>query len=390
MQIRKFQETRKNINDSRGVVKFGTLISALLTFAIVVIVVIGYVVFHRMNIFERKNADTAEQQFASDIQKGGELLTGGNSAEAILHFHRLIEDAETPTQEGIAKLNLGVATLGSNTEEAISLLKEVSVNENYDPFTRAKAVNHILNEYTATSNEAFAREYIFTGHTWGTFLEGAATIDEAVLKAFEFSASLNPTPEAAMRIAVETALLMQEDISEEERNSLAERVLANIASGDAAIASLRDAGRVRYGDTHFTEIATALNRKGIALGVLYFEGHIDDPQEVEGAFQDAINVLIENGGGSGTELFVRYNYADFLLRLDAAGRRESIEKVLAPMSKMTENHNIADFLKNLMSSADSNELDDSRALRINNIVELARISEEFHQALLRIGVDLEI
>lgn len=372
-------------NNEAGAVSLQSLLALVLFAAIVIVVTFGYL--HYMKLKSPEGDMTAEQ-IESAYEEGARLLESGNAPEAILQFNKLLEAADTPEVQGQLKLNLGVAQLKINRPEGIALLKEVSLNEEYEPITRAKAVNHVLNEYTATKDVELAREHIFTGPTWGEFLEeGSGSVDAAVLQGFEFSNSIYPTPEALSRVATEYAKLLSQSSSQEEKEQYAKIVLENIDESEALIESLRTADRIHYGDTHYTEIAVAYNRIGTALDALYFEGYIDDADRVESAFQSAIDTLLENTGGDGTELFVRYHYADFLLRLDAEGRRESIVKTLSPMNKMTSNHNIASFLHTRISETALNqEKDVTEPARPDSIALLAEISPEFREALLNIGI----
>lgn len=363
------------------------IVTIILLLVIVLVVVFMYVYYMSLSK-ESGSSMSSDEQFSVTLQEGGRLLTSGNAAEATAQFNKLLEQAETPVQEGVAKLNLAVSRLKSNREEAVAMLKEVSVNTEYQPFTRAKATNYILNEYTATKDAQFATEHIFTGPTWGEFMREDESLDDAALRGYEFSALISPTPEGSMRIAAETAFKMwRPETTEEERDAYAEKVLVYIGDADNAIESLTADGRIQYGDTHYSEIATAYNRKGMALDVLYFLGYVDDPQMVEDAFQDALNILIENGTVLGTELFIRYHYSDFLVRLDAEGRQESIAKILTPMEQMTTNNNAATFFRNRL---ENQMLYQAKAIdelaRPDNIVRLANISPEFRSALLRIGV----
>lgn len=361
------------------------VVSAILLVLITIVIICGYIYFENLS----KDRETMNgAQFQTSVQDGGELLMSGDAAGAAAHFDRLLEQAKIPEQEGQAKLNLGVARLHTNRNEAVALLKEVSIDERYLPSTRAKAANYVLNEYTATKEDNFAREHIFTGPIWEDFLVEGETLEQAVLRGFEFSMFMNPTPEASMRIAAETAFQMwEDDISQEQKDEYAEIVERNIQFGDQSIQNLTENGIIQYGGTHFTEIATAYNRKGMALDVLYFQEYIDDSQRVEEAFQDALNILLENEGGLGTELFVRYHYADFLIRLDPDGRRESIEKILAPMNQMTVSHNVATFLKNWIARDEIAPVGKEKQLaQPEHIRVMAEISPEFKSALQSIGV----
>lgn len=358
---------------------------------VVLVVLIGYI-FHYKNSADQNDEALQDEVFQSEIQRGGNLLLSGNSAEAATHFQNMVEQAETPVQEGQAKLNVGVAKLAVDREEGITLLKEVSLNDAFDPLTRAKAVNYVLNEYTATKDAELAREHIFTGPTWEDFLIDSASLDSAVLEGFEFSRAIHPTPEANTRIAAETAFLLWKDgVTQEEKDEYATEVLSLISDADNAIAALRAANRVRYGDTHYTEIALAYHRKGMALDVLYFHGYVDDPELVKDAFQDALNVLMEHESGTGTELFARYHYADFLLRLADEGHEASISKILAPMTQMEPTHTTASFFREWLGRDVTNQPGKEKQLaQPANIIRLAAISPEFKEALLGIGINEEV
>ena len=192
-----------------------------------------------------------------------------------------------------------------------------------------------------------------------------------------------------MRIAAETAFTMwQANISQEEKNTKAQKILKYIQDGDELIASLEKNDRIQYGDTPASEIAIAYNRKGMALDVLYFQGYINNSEQVEEAFQEALDILIAQTGSTGTELFVRYHYSDFLVRLDEWGRHESIIKTLAPMNQMTSSHNIATFFRTSINKVVTTETWNEKQLSLpTNMRRLATISSEFKQALIGIGIN---
>lgn len=340
---------------------------------------------------ETEETMISDTEFQDTLQTGGKLLLKGDKSEAILQFQRLAESAENPVQEGQAMLNLGVARMGVNREEAIEQLKAVAIDERYAPFTRAKAVYYVLGQYFGTQDNTLAEEHIFTGRVWGDFLSEGGSLNNAVIAALEFSTELAPTVEANMRLALEKAFqLWREDVTESEKEILVNEIQSLITGGDSQISQLQASGNLKYGSTFFTEVVSAFNSKAMALDILYFNGHIDNPALVEEAFRDALDLSMDYEGGTGMELFVRYNYADFLLRLDAENRSSTISTILAPMSQLTPNENFAVFIRNWISRDGLVDPEETgRLARPYNIPRLAAISPEFRQALIRIGVPEE-
>jgi hypothetical protein len=367
---------------------------ALLLFALIVVIVIAIAYFYMKNSNTLPDTvqftDTQEQSdtFDQKIAEGGIVWRQQGPGEAALYFNNLVTAASNPIQEGQAKLSLGFIRLQEDRVGAVNMLKEVSSNDEHDEFTRAKAANYILNEYTATKDSDFAREYIFTGPVWGEF--AADDLDQAVLSGFLYSAALEPTPEANSRIAVQYAIQMSSNtLSQTEKDQLATTIIDYVDQAEAAIGDLRASGGIGYGATHISEIATALNRISTTLDTLYFNGYVADAERVKNSFREALSITIDNSEdiSAGTELYVRYHYADFLVRLDAEQETQSIVNILGPMDQMNANHNIASFFNNRLRNTAINE---SRAEtspgRPDNIVRLAAISQEFRAALLRVGV----
>ena len=377
------------------------LISTVVLLLMCIVAVVVYLIYtQQFSDMTKQDAsdetNQAAEQFKADIQKGGELLGSGNALEATAEFKRLVDQAQTPEQEGQAKLNLGVARLRSDRAQGVELLKEVSINDTYTSFTRAKAIHYITSQYIGSKDVQFALEHIFIGPVWEDFLHAAEEnnltegkkMSLAVLNALEYSSALEPTVEISMRTAAEYAFLIWDDqFTPEQKDVYAEKALHLIEAGDGAIAKLKETDKVSYGNTHFAEVMNAYNSKGMALDVLYFKGYIDDLSVVEDAFQDALEIAIENSSKVPLDIWARYNYADFLYRLDAEGRRDSITKILAPTEHMfiVQDGLVASFFKSriLKSSVPGKE---KKLSQPDSIKGLANISSEFRDLLLRMGV----
>jgi hypothetical protein len=299
----------------------------------------------------------------------------------------MLESASNPQERGRIELNLGNARLQSNRVEAVALLKAVAINESYFDFTRAKATNFVLNEYTASNDEAFAREHIFTGPVWENFL--GDDLQESTLTGFFYSADLSPTPEANMRIASDLAAQIaftNLTLNERDRNAAAAQDYLRF--GNQLITELIQDGGVVYGGTPPDEIALAMNRRGLALDILYFSGYIDDADEVKDSYREAISYLIDNPIeiSDGTGSFIRYNYADFLFRLDAEAEANNIRTVLSPIGGLISRSNFTTFVDGKLN----NTVPDSRPLNMIGHPETLRqiigLSDEFRRYLLVTGV----
>jgi len=325
--------------------------------------------------------------FNARIAEGGNILRQMGAAEAAIYFNRMLESASNPQERGQIELNLGNARLQSNRVEAVALLKAVAINESYFDFTRAKATNFVLNEYTASNDEAFAREHIFTGPVWENFL--GDDLQESTLTGFFYSADLSPTPEANMRIASDLAAQIaftNLTLNERDRNAAAAQDYLRF--GNQLITELIQDGGVVYGGTPPDEIALAMNRRGLALDILYFSGYIDDADEVKDSYREAISYLIDNPIeiSDGTGSFIRYNYADFLFRLDAEAEANNIRTVLSPIGGLISRSNFTTFVDGKLN----NTVPDSRPLNMIGHPETLRqiigLSDEFRRYLLVTGV----
>jgi hypothetical protein len=320
------------------------------------------------------------------ITEGGNILRQRGAAEAAVYFNGLLETTSNPEEIGRIELNIGSARLQSNPVEAIALLKEVSINESYLPFTRAKATNYVLNAYTSSNDQAFAREHIFTGPVWGDFF--GSDLQEATLTGFYYSADLSPTPEANMRIASELgAQIAFGELTAIEAEGNAAAARDYIRFGNQQIALLLDSGQVEYGGTPPEEIATAMNRRGLALDFLYFAGYIDQAEEVKDSYREAISYLIDNpiDIDNGTKSFVRYNYADFLYRLDSEAEAQNIRTVLSPVSNMTRNNAFTSFANRKLNT----DAPETRPLNMvghpDTMRQIIALSDEFRSYVLGSG-----
>ena len=364
-----------------------------LTLILLMILVGAYFYMKTNNMWPISTADTDSQdqteEFDQKVAVGGTILQDQGAGEAALYFNTLVDTAATPSQEGQAKLNLGYVRLGEDRAGAVALLKEVSLNETYSAFTRAKAVNHVLNEYTATADDEFARRYIFTGPVWSDFL--AQDLDQAVLNGFLYSADLQPTPEANMRLAAEYAFeIAFSDLSQEQKDANAALALDYLQAGATEINTLLNSNRIVYGDTPPVNIALAMNRRSMALDTLYNYGYVADSELVKESYREAISYTLDNSNAIsyGTEAFIRYNYADFLTRLNTETEAKVIRTVLAPFHNLERAHNFTSFANEKLRSSDVDVADrPTQAIgHPNTMRTIIGISEDLRQALLRVGV----
>lgn len=131
-----------------------------------------------------------------------------------------------------------------------------------------------------------------------------------------------------------------------------------------------------------------MNRRGLALDILYFSGYIDDADEVKDSYREAISYLIDNPIeiSDGTGSFIRYNYADFLFRLDAEAEANNIRTVLSPIGGLISRSNFTTFVDGKLN----NTVPDSRPLNMIGHPETLRqiigLSDEFRRYLLVTGV----
>lgn len=358
----------------------------LVLLILLVVASIGIYFFYAQQTLMKNNTQQTES-FSNSIEKGGQILAQEGSAEAALHFNNLVNIATTPSQEGQAKLNLGFVRLSEDRVGAVGLLKEVVANETYDDFTRAKAANHILNEYTATGDDEFARKYIFTGPIWGEF--AAQDLGQAILNGFLYSANLRPTPEANMRIATEYAFeIAFSDLSQEQKDANAALALDYLQAGDTEIDALLNSNQVTYGGTSPANVAAAMNRRSMALDTLYNYGYIANAESVKESYREAISYIIDNGDtiGFGTEAFIRYNYADFLTRLDSETEARNIQTVLAPFLNLDRGHNFTSFADERLSITDVADRPTQAIGHPDTMRTIISISEDFRQALRRVGI----
>ncbi|MEX0917455.1 MAG: hypothetical protein WDZ90_02970, partial [Candidatus Paceibacterota bacterium] len=93
-------DTSGNISKEDGIRKYYWtigIVSALL------LVVLGGIYIYLFTM------PTSNSEFQEKVQRGGDVWHNQGTAEAVVYFQSLVEEADTPRQEGQAKLNLGVA-----------------------------------------------------------------------------------------------------------------------------------------------------------------------------------------------------------------------------------------------------------------------------------------
>ena len=378
---------------SRGGISLDFIITMSILGVVIIILVVGWYFFGVVNQNKVSNVvendDMKNEELWNSLQAGGKLLDSGDPAAAAALFQELLDEVENPLQEGQIKLNLAVSRLRADPGEAVEMLKEISLNKDYAPLGRAKAANYVLAKYEDDKDDVFAREHIFTGPVWSEFLVEGEPFSEAMIRGLEFSQGIYPTPETNMRLATEYSRFLFGDLelTQEEKDARIEKALQNITYGDELLEKIFAAGKVGYGDTHYTEVAIAYQRKAMALDLLYFAGHVDNPKLVTEAYEDALYTLIQNKAGSSIELFVRYLYADFLIRLDDENKEATIAKILTPFSETQNNQAIGNFLRNQISYVHLNSTGKEKLpVRPDNIVRLAEISPEFKLVLQNAGV----
>ncbi len=360
---------------------------------LIVLISVGFWMYPSiMNSNNQDPQTAADQKFYASLQEGGRLLEQGDPATALAEFQRLAAEASNPEQEGIAQLNIGVARLSTDKVGAIELLKEVANNSLYAPFTRSKAAYYALTGYYGSKDVDFAKNHLFTGTEWGQFIATSGSVDAAAVEALEFYNVVTPIPEITSRLANEYARLAVEATTDEERDLHAAKAQEYVLNSESLMDSIAKNEEVKYGFYHYTELASAHQQNALALDRLFSIDWLEDAEVVESAYQETINVMIDNNDiGSPSDLYPRYFYADFLTRLSVEENQEAIAKILAPFSQMEGNQNVAIYLRNrLRDQASIPATENNLPAYPGHILEMASISAEFKDALIRAGVDASI
>ncbi|MDP3947373.1 MAG: hypothetical protein Q8Q41_01625 [bacterium] len=297
---------------------------------------------------EKRRAALSRESFSS----GRELFGRGDTkalSEAAREFEDALRLATSPQEEGLAKLNLGVATMLINPQKGISILKEVVANESYPGMYRAVGITYILDYYNMTYDQDFARKYIFSGgELWESFIKGGDII-EALRSAYEHSQQLGRTVTANYRLAYWYGNRMIEGASglrkmtSEQKAVYAQKIRENLQDGDRLLSvALRNTDVATGGLSEFNRVLV-FEVRGIAYAELYFlRGGNENKQLAEESFDKAIQqggAISDNPYGRDATLYARFFYGIFLSVLTERGienRVEDMKKQIAALVAETD------------------------------------------------------
>ncbi|MBI2025594.1 hypothetical protein HYT04_02300 [Candidatus Kaiserbacteria bacterium] len=344
---------------------------------------------------EKRRAAAYRESFSS----GRGLFERGDVkslSEAAREFEDTLRRATSPQEEGLAKLNLGVATMLIDPPKGISILKEVVADESYPGMYRAGGVVYILDYYNMTYDKDFARKYIFSGgELWESFIKGG-DITEALRSAYEYSQQFWRTVTADYRLAYWYGNRLIEEASglrtmtSEQKTVYTQRMRENLQDGDRLLAvSLRSTDVAAGGLSEFNRVLVFTVR-GIAYAELYLlRGGSENKQLAEESFDKAIQqggAISDNPYGRDASLYARFFYSVFLSVLTERGfENRSVDmkkQITALVAETDRSLSFFGFLRRLASLEYQNDLFRRYTLS------LAQQDERFKALLKELGWQL--
>lgn len=358
----------------------------------VVIVVLGFANYWYYTHYIAPLTTETEKtsQFDQSISEVANNIGVDNQA-ALRDARTLVANAESPYEEGRAKLTLGLVLLRTDVQDAIDIFKEISTEETYHPFTRSQAGWYAVSMYLDTKNAVLGQDHIFTGDTWGAFLPENNDLDQedlntASIRAIEYSIELYPNPEAVSRLALLTAHKLSSNQDDAQQTARAvDAVHTQIEYAESLLDRIETTDAPLYAGTSYVVTTSTLLNIARTLDILRYTDTSIEYTEVRAAYEQALKTATEQHLLTDHEYRTRYHFADFLLRENPTDSESDIVSILEPFADMPTDSYLAFSLLNQLTE---NEETGSQITPNSpqNIVRLADISPEFKNALLRIGV----
>lgn len=225
------------------------------------------------------------------------------------------------TNEGIAKLLLADSLSEVDLQRSIQLKKAIALEEGYPPFTRAIAINYIVDAYdTGFFHKDFAKDLIFSGKDFEKFLSESNGDERLALRKLnEWSNTIYPNSIASFRIAkwYSERIFREPAMSQDKKGEIMREVNKYISSGDSFLPQLKNRA---------ARLGLAYELKARAL---HLAGKID---EADIAFQKALNAYDRPPRNIFQIVHKAYSklyYASFLYRhYELSSRSEEIINML--------------------------------------------------------------
>lgn len=315
---------------------------------------------------------------------------GVDNQQALVDAQALVADATSPYEEGRAKLALGLVQLRLDVRAAIATFKEISVDERFHPFTRERAVWYTVATFLYSHNDELAREHIYTGPIWGSFLQtDQNTLQTANQNALQYANDLYQTPQVTSQLAVFAARdILESDVEGAQRDELAASVFVQINRASDLLDKIYTEDAALYAGTGYVVTASTLDNLAVALDVLQQADAGVTATQVDTAYQDALAAATANELTTTHEYHTRYHYADWLLRQDAVANETKIAEVLAPMQTLNANSVFAQSFTYTLANNQS-EPDNNQPGQAKNILRLVEISPAFDNLLQTLGTNKE-
>lgn len=333
------------------------------------------------------------EKFMLDISTYGELMSNGEFAEALSVAEQLLENSTSDLERGRANLSVALAERQFDQLAALERFKNISQTETYHPFVRAIAMWHALEPYYANRDVDYARDHIFTGGTWSSYIDPAYTGNDelmyrlASISALRAATDVAIVAQATMRLAVEYSSLFQYDeFSDVYKAEVANAVQQYITLAEQDLVEIRNQNIPHYAGTEYVVEAGVLNNKALALDALYVGGYITDPSLVAEAYEEALEAAIAYDLQTSHPQFIRYNYADFLYRTDQENSSTTIAQLLLPMTELTTDSTFAGYVWNRLTLDGVYSKSERYTGHPATMRQLANMSPEFRAGLLQIGL----
>ncbi len=280
--------------------------------------------------------------------EAGVLHKSGEFEKAITALEGALEDAEESDTLKQARIRAIIAFdkyfKGSPEQkiEAVNDLKAMIEDTSFSTHLRSQLMNGLVDLITATNDEDFARNVIFTGDPYQNILKNAnGDIPTAIRLLYERSIEINPNSVAYLWNAYwyVQQLIRNQNLSQEQRTRYLGAAKEKLAEGGALI--------VR--DVAIAEATTFIPKKSRAIRPYFYQASV----------AGALAILNEYDAKSAEELFkqtlalhkdedladfavfdsylrVRFQYAAVLASIAGKSRQSDIRELLKPMAKLAE------------------------------------------------------
>lgn len=340
------------------------------------------------------------QQVDQDLQAGRRLLDTSSAQSAIPWLQQAASQAIDLDQMARAELNLGNAyRLAGMPQQGIALLKLVSLNIAYPSGYRSTAAQDAMQYYISGKDSTFAVQNIFTGATWGDFLQGpptATNLNLAIKNCLLWVLSID-TSLSSFSVNYRLANWYAEDALGQTGNAQAHQDVVwaehYLQLGDGMYPDVLAANAAALQQTPdtvppFTQsvVGNALILKARALGDLYLiEANNVTFDAVMQAFKQALALLDGNRpSSSSTVLFSYFHFAEFLVKADPAANAEQISSALSHLYANPALYQTNSFFQGFLKQYGTNPIYRGNATW-KDIVALAKVDSRFKAALMSVG-----